>query len=108
MDVPQSKATQPMTNGGKAFAKGGIGCLVGFVVLAVAVGGSVHLNLGGVLGLIVNWIYQKGRRDAEDDDECSPPTRRMSQWVIQRVSSLSFHPHGEPVAPLLDFFVLHP
>ena len=27
-----------MTNGGKAFAKGGIGCLVGFVVLAVDCG----------------------------------------------------------------------
>jgi membrane protease YdiL (CAAX protease family) len=44
----------------------------------VALGGSVHLDLGGVvlllllggvLGLIVHWIYQKGRRDAEGDDK---------------------------------------
>ena len=70
-----------MSNDGKAFVKGGVGCLVVFVVLAllaVAVGGSAHLDLagvvmllvlGGVLGLIVNRIYQKGKRDAEDDDE---------------------------------------
>ena len=70
-----------MTNGGKAFAKGGIGCLVVFVVLAVlavALGGHAHLDLvgvvmllllGGVLGLIVHWIYQKGRRDADGEDK---------------------------------------
>lgn len=63
--------------------KGGVGCFLVFVVLALvtlAFGGSVHLDLGGVvllfviggvIGLAVNWIYQKGKRDAdfEDDEE---------------------------------------
>ena len=51
-----------------------------FVVLALLAllfGGSVHLDsggvlilflIGGIIGLVVNWIYQKGRRDASDDD----------------------------------------
>lgn len=64
-----------MANEGKAFVKGGMGCLVAFIVLAVLavlVGGSAHIDagglilllvIGGVIGLIVNWIYQKGRQD---------------------------------------------
>lgn len=64
-----------MANEGKAFVKGGLGCLVVFAVmamLAVLFGGSAHLDLGGlvillviggVIGLVVNWIYQKGRKD---------------------------------------------
>ncbi len=69
-----------MPNEGKAFMKGGAGCLVAFIVvgiLVVIVGGSVRLDpvgvvflliIGGVIGLVVNWIYQKGRRDADDDE----------------------------------------
>jgi hypothetical protein len=65
-----------MPGKGPAFVKGGIGCIVLFFVLgflAVVFGGRVHLDLGGllllflvggVLGLIVWAIYQKGRRDA--------------------------------------------
>jgi membrane protease YdiL (CAAX protease family) len=65
-----------MANEGKAFVKGGLGCLVAFIVLAllaVLLGGSAHMDLGGlilllviggVIGLIVNWIYQKGKNDA--------------------------------------------
>lgn len=57
--------------------KGGVGCFVVFVVLgvlALLLGGNVHLDIGGVvllfiiggiLGLVVNWIYQKGKRDAD-------------------------------------------
>lgn len=69
-----------MANEGKAFMKGGAGCIVAFIVLgilAVLFGGTVRLDpvgvvvllvIGGVIGLVVNWIYQKGRRDAGDDD----------------------------------------
>lgn len=64
---------------GNAFAKGGCGCLVGFVVLGLLVallGGSFHIDLGGaimlfviggVVGLIYLSIYNKGKRDAGDD-----------------------------------------
>jgi hypothetical protein len=64
-----------MANEGKAFMKGGLGCLVVFAVLAILAvlfGGSAHIDLGGfvillviggLIGLLVNWIYQKGRRD---------------------------------------------
>lgn len=64
-----------MAEEGKAFVKGGLGCLVAFIalaVLALITGGSVHMDggglilllvIGGVIGLIVNWIYQRGKRD---------------------------------------------
>ena len=70
-----------MENKGSSFLKGGAGCFAAFVVLALLAllfGGSVHLDVGGVvilfviggiIGLVVNWIYQKGRRDASDEDE---------------------------------------
>ncbi|MFM7180857.1 MAG: hypothetical protein ACKO2G_05265 [Verrucomicrobiales bacterium] len=47
-------------------------------LLALLLGGSVRVELfgvvvlfvsGGVIGLIVNWIYQKGRRDASDHND---------------------------------------
>lgn len=59
---------------GSAFAKGGCGCLVAFAVLAliaVVLGGSAHINLGGaillfliggVIGLVVLAIFNKGKR----------------------------------------------
>jgi hypothetical protein len=65
-----------MASEGKAAAKGGCGCLAAFAVLALlaaALGGEAYIDLGGVVillvvgavvGLIVNWIYQKGKRDA--------------------------------------------
>jgi len=61
---------------GSAFAKGGLGCLAAFAVaavLAIVVGGSAHIDLGGalllfaiggVIGLVVLAIYNKGKRDA--------------------------------------------
>ena len=70
-----------MAEEGKAFVKGGIGCFVVFIVLAILAvifGGNVHLDLGGVvilfilggaIGLAVNWIYQKSRKDAGGDDD---------------------------------------
>ncbi len=58
-----------------AFAKGGCGCLVAFAVLgmlAVIVGGNVHIDaggacllfvIGGLIGLVVLAVYNKGKRD---------------------------------------------
>ena len=63
-----------------AFTKGGCGCLIAFAVLAllaVLIGGHAHIDIGGaillfviggILGLIVLAIYNKGRRDADDDE----------------------------------------
>ncbi|MBN1917565.1 MAG: hypothetical protein JW889_06620 [Verrucomicrobia bacterium] len=68
-----------------AFAKGGLGCLIAFFVvslLAVLIGGSMHIDIGGaillfviggVIGLIVLAIYSKGRRDASADDAPDDP-----------------------------------
>ena len=72
-----------MENKGSAFLKGGAGCFAIFIALALLAllfGGSAHLDIGGVvmlfviggvIGLAVNAIYQKGRRDASDDDDFS-------------------------------------
>ena len=61
---------------GSAFAKGGCGCIVLFFIigfLAVAAGGSMHIDIGGaillfviggVIGLIVLGVYNKGRNDS--------------------------------------------
>ncbi|MFC7339060.1 hypothetical protein ACFQY0_17840 [Haloferula chungangensis] len=70
-----------MENKGSSFLKGGLGCFALFIVLAllaVLFGGSAHLDfggvvllfiIGGIIGLAVNWIYQKGKSDASDEDE---------------------------------------
>ncbi len=59
-----------------AFAKGGCGCLLVFLVLglfAVLLGGNVHIDpggaimlfvIGGVIGLVVLMIYNKGKADS--------------------------------------------
>ena len=77
------KQHESMSNNSSAFLKGGVGCFLVFIVLALLAllaGGSVRLDLGGVLllfiiggliGLAVNWIYQKGRKDASDQDDDS-------------------------------------
>jgi hypothetical protein len=63
-----------------AFAKGGCGCLV--LVVAVGlflalIGGHFHIDvggaillfvIGGIVGLVVLAVYNKGRRDARGDD----------------------------------------
>ena len=63
----------------QAALKGGLGCVAVFIVLgvvAVLFGGSVHIDLGGllmllviggVIGLVVKAIYDKGRREAVDE-----------------------------------------
>ena len=67
----------------KSFVKGGAGCLLAFAVLAllaVLLGGSAHIDIGGAvflfviggaLGLIVFAIYSRGRRDADRDSDRS-------------------------------------
>lgn len=73
-----------MSERSKAFTQGGCGCLIAFGVgalLAVIMGGSVHIDpggaillfvMGGVIGLVVLSIhkrgYEKGRRDHGADD----------------------------------------
>lgn len=61
---------------GQAFLKGGCGCLLAFAgvaVLVVLVGGHAHIDpggalclfaLGGLIGLAVLAIYNKGKHDA--------------------------------------------
>ena len=58
---------------GKAFVKGGCGCLVAFLAIGlffVMIGGRMHIDIGGALllfviggvgGLIYLWIFNKGR-----------------------------------------------
>jgi hypothetical protein len=70
---------------GTAFAKGGCGCLIAFLVvgfLVVILGGSMHIDLGGaillfliggVIGLIALAVYNKGKRDAGYDDRGDGP-----------------------------------
>lgn len=78
-----------MSDKGRAAAKGSLGCVAAFVVLgllAVIFGGSVYIDAGGlvlllvigaVIGLVVNSIYQKGKRDGKDppDDFRRPDDR---------------------------------
>ena len=59
-----------------AFAKGGCGCFLLFILfagIAMLLGGNAHIDLGGafllffiggILGLIILAIYNKGKRDA--------------------------------------------
>lgn len=63
----------------QAFMKGGGGCLVAFIVIGllfVLLGGSMHLDfggaimlfvIGGVVGLIVLAVYNRGKRDRNDE-----------------------------------------
>ena len=65
-----------MSEKGRAFVRGGVGCLLAFAVLAllaVILGGNAHIDLGGVIllfvaggliGLVVLAIYNKGKHDA--------------------------------------------
>jgi len=65
-----------MATQGDAFVKGGCGCLLAFLVigiLSVVLGGSVSINtggacllffIGGLIGLTVLWIYNRGARDS--------------------------------------------
>ncbi len=62
----------------EAFFKGGCGCIIGFVVIGlfcVLIGGSMHIDiggviclfvLGGIIGLIVLTIYNKGVRQGRE------------------------------------------
>ena len=79
-----------------AFLKGGAGCCIAFAVVALAcllLGGSVHIDaggvvllfvMGGVLGLIVFAIYAKGRRDAQKRQSASLPAADAGDAGMRR------------------------
>ena len=72
---------------GEAFVKGGCGCLIGFLLIGlffVLIGGRMHIDIGGavalfviggIIGLVVLAIYNKGGRqgranpDQFDEDD---------------------------------------
>jgi hypothetical protein len=68
-----------MANKGEAFVKGGCGCLLAFFAIGfscVLIGGQMHIDpggaiclfvVGGLIGLAVLAIYNKGRHDVEVD-----------------------------------------
>ncbi len=76
-----------MDKQGQAFVKGGCGCLIAFFLIGlcfVVVGGQMHIDIGGaialfviggIVGLVVLAIYNKGARkgrgnpDHLDDDD---------------------------------------
>lgn len=78
-----------MADSGKAFLKGGCGCLLLFLFVAgctALLGGWARADvfglvliflIGGVIGLVVNAIYQRGRRDAAEDPPPPPPPPRF-------------------------------
>ncbi len=69
-----------MASKGKAFIKGGLGCLAAFIVIAILallVGGSAYIDIGGaimlfviggLIGLGVNAIYNMGARGASREN----------------------------------------
>ena len=69
-----------MENKVSSFVKGGLASFALFAVVAIVaimVGGSARLDVGGalflfvvggVVGLIFNWVYQKGKQDGENGD----------------------------------------
>ena len=83
MTPPLSSSPNPSpdspTKGG-AFVKGGCGCLLAFAALAlltILFGGSAHADaggivmlfvIGGIVGLIVLAIYNRGRRDGGGEE----------------------------------------
>ena len=88
---PEPAPAEPATTsgGGAAFAKGGCGCLVVFVVLAflaVLLGGHVRADIrgllfiffsGGFVGLLFFSAYNKGRRDAGNPQPPAKPDDRV-------------------------------
>jgi hypothetical protein len=84
-DASIVSSTTPPTRSGSAFVKGGCGCLMVFAVLAfiaVLLGGHAHADvggvvflfiIGGVIGLIVFSIYNKGRKDAVANEHPKDP-----------------------------------
>ena len=77
VELYSSEITQSLgDNKGSAFVKGGCGCLLAFLgigLLFVLMGGHMHIDLGGaillfviggIIGLVVLAVYNKGQRDA--------------------------------------------
>jgi hypothetical protein len=125
-----------MSDKGSAFVKGGCGCLVAFAVLAllgVMVGGRAHINLGGaillfliggVIGLVMLAVYNKGKREAsgsgvalreqrtrQPDSERTDTPEVTSDWMdcphcgarVNLATSEGLHsPQGEPSTLICD------
>jgi hypothetical protein len=70
-----------MSEKGGAFVKGGCGCLIAFIVIGlscVLIGGNMHIDIfgaimlfgiGGVIGLVVLAIYNRGKQDARHSND---------------------------------------
>lgn len=83
----------------RSFIKGGTGCLALFLVLALLAlifGGTVEIGwgsavmlfiAGGIIGLVVNAIYQKGRRDASGGVG-KPELERTPPPAVSQISPL--------------------
>jgi hypothetical protein len=83
--VPVLSPDAPTATKGSAFVKGGCGCLVMFIVIAfiaVLLGGHAHADvgglillfvIGGIIGLIVLSVYNKGRNDAAANENTKKP-----------------------------------
>ena len=75
--IALTSAETGMAGKGQAFVKGGCGCLVAFLAIGVffvLIGGTMYIDpggaillfvIGGVIGLIVRAIYNRGARDAQ-------------------------------------------
>lgn len=98
-----------MTSKGSAFGMGGCGCLVLFALaafIAVLAGGHAHADVGGLLvlfliggivGLIVLAIYNKGRKDAVPDGQPKEPSQTDEPAVCSNCGAVI--PSGSPVCP---------
>ncbi len=79
-----------MSGSGKAFIRGGIGCLSVFVAIVISVylaaGGGFRVNVngllglamvfflpGGIIGLVIYWIYDLGRQHGLREQPPPPP-----------------------------------
>ena len=73
-----------MASGGQAFIKGGCGCLLAFLAigfLCILIGGHMNIDIGGalclfvfggIIGLVVLAIYNRGVDEGRHTDDEDP------------------------------------